>query len=453
MDRIITGIELGERELRVAVGRQRPDSIRMIAHMETPSGGIENQAVVDPHELAAGLAGISRKLRTTVDFVLESVMFVIPSGPLTFHETEASAKPSGHRGSVTESDGQRLLERGRPSFASNDRRLIHVIPQGYTLDGRETERLPIGKQGRELNGLTLSVSCETDTITNLREAGRLAGVENMTLMAGPLAESYAALTETERERGAAILSIGDHTSTLTVLHYGRFLGLATIAIGAHHFVNDLSIALQLPYPTAQAVLEQVTTLSNTLGAPRPRITVDGHEGLEINQTEMIATLRDRAGELFTLTQSAVEMIAAGRELPGGIVIAGQPILGGGLIGLARSILSFPVHRATPRGIEGIPLALSTDTAWVPAIGALAWAGVSAASRARPWVRTDIEQSEGVLGRWMRRARLRRAAGAGAARTPEITQGNQDSERAARRRNAAVARGNDRRARRRETVKA
>ncbi len=444
MDRIVAGVELGERKLRVAVARHRPGSTRMLTGIEAPSAGIEDHSVVDARDLANALEGISRKLRTSVDFPLENVVFVVPTGQIQFHETEASMRPSG-RGTVVEADGQRLLDKSRPAFASNDRHLIHVIPQAYSLDGKETERLPVGKTGQDLRVLSMSVSCEADTAANIREAARMVGSERVALMAGPVAESHAALTDTERERGAAVLSIGERISTVTVMHYGHYLGSAKIGIGAHHFTNDLAIALDLPYPTAEAVMEQVATFSDTVGPRRAAITV-ADEGMDIDRVEMVATLRDRAEELFSLTEDAIDSIAGDRELPGGLAIAGQPILRDGLSNLGRSVISMPIHWAAPRGIEGIPLAASSNAAWVPAIGALVWAGTVRDPLTHPSFHSQPSgKSGGILSRLF-------GGRNGAKSSSTKTSTDNNSERAARRKNASVARGTGKRERSREVAR-
>lgn len=451
MDRIVAGIELGERKLRVAVARHRPGSTRMLTGIEAPSAGIEDQKVVDAHELGVALAGISRKLRTSVDFPLENVVFVVPTGQIQFHETEAIIRPTGSRGTVVEADGERLLNKSRPAFPHNERHLIHVIPQAYLLDGKETERLPVGKTGQDLRVLSLSVSCEADTAANIHEAAQVVGSDRVALMAGPVAESHAALTDTERERGAAVLSIGERMSTITVMHYGQYLGSAKIGIGARHFTSDLSIALDIPYPTAEAVLEQVATFSNTVGPSRAAITV-ADEGIDIDRVEMVATLRDRAEELFSLTEDAIERIAGDRELPGGLAIAGRPILRDGLSQLGRSVISMPIHWAAPRGIEGIPLAISNNATWVPAIGTLVWAGTIRDPLTHPAFRSQPNSKPGgILRRLTGRFGGRNGANS-PSHEPSVTSTNDNSERAARRQNASVARGTGKRERSREIAR-
>ena len=451
MDRIITGIELGERILRVAVGRHRPGSTRMVAYAAARSGGLESQSITDPRELALDLSGISRKMRTSVDFPLENAVFVVPPAQLEFHETEASIRPSGPRGAVTAADGERLVEKSRPAFAGNSRYLIHVIPQVYSLDGKESEKLPIGKTGEDLSVFSVSVSCDAATAASIRNVAQLVGSYHVALIAGPVADSHAALTESERERGAAILEISERTSTVSVMHYGHYLGSLKIGIGAHHFANDLAITLHLPYPTAQGLLSQVSSFSVPVGQARAPYTVDD-EDIYVDRPQMLATLQTRGDELVSLMETAIDRIAAGRELPGGVAITGQSLLREGLANLVRSKTGMSARWAAPRGIEGIPSALSDDTAWVPAVGTLAWAGTQDDPLSHPWFQS-VSASTGTAGGVSPLRRLARRLSGRNGHSPdsEHTSSKQRSERAARRKNAAVARGTGQRERQRETT--
>ena len=403
MDQIIASIELSDTALRGAVARQRPGSTRMLASVVAPSAGVMDQDVVDADDLADVLSAISRRFRRDVDFPLENVAFVVPSGQLRFHEVDVAIRPSGTRGVVSAGDGERLLNKASKTFAMNGRRLLHVIPQSYYLGGKAYERLPIGKVGKDLTALCLLISCDEATFMRTREAAQIAGSENIALVARPVAESCAAVTDTEREQGTAILSLGDRISTVTVMHYGQYLGSANFGIGTRHFLNDVSIALSVPYPTAEAVLQQVGFLSNVAGIFRGGVQVGDRE-VTVDWVETVSTLRERAEELFTMADKAITSIAGHRELPGGLALSGRAILREGLPQVARTVLPMPVRWAAPRGIEGMPLALSDSTAWVPAVGGLVWAGSVRDPLAEPWVSTEGAQGvrAGALGRLARK---------------------------------------------------
>ena len=395
-DRIITGIELGDRQLRVVVGRYRPHSVRVVAHLETPSAGVENGRVTDSRALAVTLNAIARSLRTDVDYAFESVVFTVQPGPLLTHQGEASLMPLGPRQTVIDSDGDRILDQARPSHFGEDRRLLQTLPGGYILDGKGEHTLPVGKSGR-LTAFTNSISCEAFTVQGIMDAARLAQCEDIAILASPIAGCYGALTDGERRQGTALLNIGDRMSTVTLMQDERLLGLKTIPIGAQHFNSDIAVALKLPYPVAEAVFDQVGTFTSVAGPPETTIISSDGKQLEVDRVEMIATLRERATELFTLTRGAIEAMSGGQIMPGGVACTGEPIFREGLTTLARSVLDAPAHWASPRGLEGIPSAISRHTGWAVPTGSLVWAGTPRAMAENPWLGASSSTTRGGLG--------------------------------------------------------
>ena len=270
-DRIITGIELGDRQLRIVAARHRPDSARVIAHLETPSAGVENGRITDARALAVTLVAVSRSLRSVVDYALESVVFTVQPNALLNHQGEANLAPSGARQTVTRHDAERVVDDARPIDIGEDRRLLQTLPSGYILAGRSEHTLPTGKSGDRLTAFTNSVSCESATVQGIEEAARLSGCENVAILAGPIAGCYGALTDGERRHGTALLAVGDRMSTITLMQDQRLLGSKAISIGAQHFINDIAVALKLPYPAAEDAFRQIGTILHS-GGGYPRRT-------------------------------------------------------------------------------------------------------------------------------------------------------------------------------------
>ena len=398
VDRIITGIELGDRQLRIVVARHRPDSVRIIAQLETPSAGVENGRIIDARALAVALVDVSRSLRAAVDYAFESVVFIVQPNALLTHQGEVDLAPSGARQTVTRHDGERALDEARPTDIGEDRRLLQTLPSGYILAGRSEHTLPIGKGGDKLTAFTNSISCESPTVQGIREAARLSRCENVAILAGPIAGCYGALTDGERRHDpAALLAIGDRMSAITLMQDERLLGSKAIPIGAQHFINDLAVALKLPYPTADDVFHQVGTFSTIAGPLEAHIVTGAGKTMAIDRVGMISTLRDRATEFFTLTRSALESLTGGNMMPAGVACTGEPIFKEGLSSLAKSILQSPVHRASPRGLEGIPLAIAQDSRWAIPVGSHVWAGTPRAIAENPWLGADDPSSDGSPG--------------------------------------------------------
>ena len=396
-DRIITGIELGDRQLRIVVARHRSDSVRVIAHLETPSAGVENGRITDARALAVTMVAVSRSLRAVVDYALESVVFIVQPNALLTHQGEANLAPSGARQTVTRHDCERAVDEARPTNMGEDRQLLQTLPSGYILAGRSEHTLPIGKSGDRLTAFTNSISCESATVQGITEAARLSECENVAILAGPIAGCYGALTDGERRHGTALLAVGDRMSTITLMQDERLLGSKSISIGAQHFINDIAVALKLPYPAAEDAFHQLGTFSTIAGPPEANIVNSAGKTMAIDRVAMGSTLRDRATEFFTLTRNALEAVTGGTMMPAGVAFAGEPIFKDGHSALARSILQSPVHLASPRGLEGIPLAIARDSEWAVPIGSHVWAGTPRAVAENPWLGEERSSSSGGLG--------------------------------------------------------
>ncbi len=125
-----------------------------------------------------------------------------------------------------------------------DREILQICPQDFTLDGRAGYRNPKGIMGARLeaNMLVVTVSLhEHQAIVSAVHHSHLA-VEESVFEA--IAAAYASVLPEDRARGAAIVDIGAQ-STEVVIYDGDSLLLATsIPIGARPFHARCGAAVQ-----------------------------------------------------------------------------------------------------------------------------------------------------------------------------------------------------------------
>jgi cell division protein FtsA len=77
----------------------------------------------------------------------------------------------------------------------------------------------------------------------------------------------------------------------------------------------------------------------------------------------------RAQELFALVRDELKRAGLDTQIPAGLVLAGGGAKLSGLIELAENMFSLPVRLAAPRGLEGMPEALSQPE-YATAVGLL-----------------------------------------------------------------------------------
>ncbi len=99
---------------------------------------------------------------------------------------------------VHSKDLKRVLEVARGVQSSGDRKLLHVIPRTYSVDGHDGVRNPVGMHGFRLDVETHIITAAVNSVQNLTKCIRSAGIEIDDLVMEPLASAEAVLNDEEK---------------------------------------------------------------------------------------------------------------------------------------------------------------------------------------------------------------------------------------------------------------
>ncbi len=89
-----------------------------------------------------------------------------------------------------------------------DQQILHILTQEFVIDGQDGVREPIGMSGVRLEVKVHIVTGAVSAAQNIVKCVRRCGLEVLDLVLQPLASSYAALTEDEKELGVCLVDIG-----------------------------------------------------------------------------------------------------------------------------------------------------------------------------------------------------------------------------------------------------
>jgi len=254
---------------------------------------------------------------------------------------------------IQREDVRRAVEAARAVNLSEDREILHVLPQEFFLDGHDSIRDALGMVGQRLEANVHIVTASGTATQNIVTAVNRAGVRVDDTVLEPLASAEACLTQDERELGVCLLDIGGGTTELIVYTGGVVRHTAAIPVGGDHFTNDIAVGLRTPIPEAEKIkrehacalgelLRQDVAIEIASVGDRPPRTVFARMVAEI--------VEPRAQELLILIREELRRAGLDTLIPAGIVLTGGGAHLLGLPELAERIFNLPVRVASPRGL-------------------------------------------------------------------------------------------------------
>src|SRR5204862_3693141 len=111
---------------------------------------------------------------------------------------------TAHHREVTREDVNRAVEVARAVSIPSNRDVLHVERRGFTVDGQEGVKDPLGMSALRLEVEVHIVSAAATAVQNLSKCVNAAGAKIDELVASALASAEAGLSETEKELGVAV---------------------------------------------------------------------------------------------------------------------------------------------------------------------------------------------------------------------------------------------------------
>lgn len=118
-------------------------------------------------------------------------------------------------------------------------KIIHVIPQEYTVDNERGIADPIGMAGVRLEANFHIITGQVSAIKNLKKCVEKSALEMENLTLEPIASAAAVLTEEEMEAGVVLIDIGGGTTDLAIFHEGIIRHTAVIPFGGNIVTQDI----------------------------------------------------------------------------------------------------------------------------------------------------------------------------------------------------------------------
>ena len=374
MEEIVVGIDVGTTKICTLVGRaEDAGALHILGVGIEPSNGIKKGVIVDLEAASHAIVRSVERAEQSSGIEIASALVSIAGAHVSSINSRGVVSISGEI--VDEYDVLRVLEAARSVAIPHNREVIHIVQRGFSIDGQDGIRIPIGMHGYKLEVETHIITAAAATVDNLRKCLGAAGVEVQQFVLNPLASAETVLTENETQMGAAVCDIGGGTTDMAIYVDGKVWHTMVLAVGGNHVTSDISLGLRLSAAQAEDIkLQQGYAIRAEVGAEdyfsiRP---FGEDKNVNINKKELAHIIEARVEEIFELALQEIKRSGYDGLLPAGMVLTGGVSALPAIRDLASDVLGMPVRIAQPENLTGMVDQLYSP-AYSTGVGLLRWA--------------------------------------------------------------------------------
>lgn len=263
---------------------------------------------------------------------------------------------------VTSIDVENVVRIAKSIRIRDEHKILHVIPQDYSIDCQEGIKNPVGLSGMRMQAKVHLITCHNDIAKNIVKPVERCGLKVDQLIFSGLASSYAVLTEDERELGVCVVDFGGGTMDIAIYTDGALRYIKVIPYAGNSVTSDIAYAFGTPFSDAEIIKVRYGCALESLVSKNENIEVPsvGGRSPRILQRHILAEIIEpRYVELMTLVnkeiiqlQSELRQLNIKHHLAAGIVLTGGASLMDGLVACAQNVFHTQVRIASSRNVTG-----------------------------------------------------------------------------------------------------
>lgn len=326
-NKIIVGLDIGTTKICTIVGRMAEyGKIDILGLGQVPTNGGVTRGVVS-------------NIDKTVNAIIESAAQASQNSNVDIHRVHvgiagAHINSLQHKGMIIRNDAEIEIAQEDLDKLENDMhklsvspgdKIIHVLPQDFTVDNEPGIVDPIGMAGVKLEGNYHIITGQITAAKNIYKCVEKSGIKVSELTLEPLASAHSVLSEEELEAGVVLVDIGGGTTDVAIFHENIIRHTAIIPYGGNIITEDIKEGCNVMKNQAEllktrfgSALADESTENEIVAIPGLR----GREPKEISVKNLSMIINARVSEILELVYYEIKSSGLEKKLVGGIVITG-----------------------------------------------------------------------------------------------------------------------------------
>ena len=395
---VLVGIDVGTSKVCALIGEvSRDGRLTIMGHGTVPASGLKKGVVINIDQTVRSIADAVERAERLSGWKIHQAFVGVGGQHVESINSRGQVAVTAHHREVTREDVNRAIEVARAVSIPSNRDVLHVERRGFTVDGQEGVKDPLGMSALRLEVETHIVTASATAVQNLTKCIAAAGVKIDELVVDALASAEAVLSETEKELGVAVADFGAGTIDLALFQDGSPFHTRVLPVGGANVTNDVAIGLKTSIQVAEdlKIMHGTCDLRSIGEDESISVSVLGEDaGRTVSRLEVSQIIEARMRETFELLRNEIRAAGVGM-LPAGVILTGGASQLSGAAELGREVLQMPVRIAAPAGIGGLVDTL-LNPGYSTAVGLLQW-GAGSLGAGEPTLRVGAGRRRASAG--------------------------------------------------------
>jgi len=369
--KLVVGLDIGTSKISVAVGEITPENkLSIVGVGNQPSRGMDKGGVNDLNLVIQSIQRAINEAELMADCRISSIYLGISGKHISCQNENGMVPISDNE--VVQEDVDNVIHTARSVPISAERRMLHVLPQEFSIDCQDGIKSPIGMSGVRMEAKVHIVTCSNDMAKNIVKCVERCELKEDQLIFGALASSYSVLTDDEKELGVCVVDMGGGTLDIAIYANGAIRHSAVLPIAVNQVTNDIAKIFRTPISHAEdikvkygAAYRELASVEDNIEVP----SVGGRPARIMSRHTLAEVIEPRYQEIYELILEEIRKSGLEDQIAAGIVLTGGTAKMTGAVEYAEQIFQMPVRVGTPVGVKGLTEYVQ-DPSYATAVGLL-----------------------------------------------------------------------------------
>ncbi|WP_268035191.1 cell division protein FtsA [Algoriphagus sp. PAP.12] len=325
-EKLIVGLDIGTTKICAIVGRKNEyGKLEVLGMGKAVSDGVDRGVVTNIDKTVHAIQKAVEDASDMADVEIGEVIVGIAGQHIQSKIQSGSIMRSPTDDEITVEDVRRLSSEMENILVPPGNRIIHVMPQDYTVDYEGGIKDPVGMSGTRLEADFHIITAQTTAINNINRCVRRADLTSKQLILEPLASSLSVLSDEEKEAGVCLVDIGGGTTDIAIFYENIIRHTAVIPLGGNIITKDIKEGCMVMQNQAELLKTRFGKAIAEEANPNEIVSIPGLRNRppkEISIRNLASIIQARMEEIIEIVQNEIMQSGHYKKLAGGIVITG-----------------------------------------------------------------------------------------------------------------------------------